>query len=419
MRRKIVLAVFSILILLSISGLAAQGGAPLVAFTNNAGQVIIASGDGAYRWIVTNPGERLAAPLGYSWSPDGTRLFFAVDQGADVSLRVAEPASQSAREFARIGNVSLSGGEWLNNNSVIVSAGGTINAYNLNGSATALTPVIGSVRSPYVNDRPHLPEARSASPNGSALLFVAQDGRYALQQINGSSFTIELSNDVDAPLSGLWSPDGALVAFWGYTASGTSAIAVSSAASGETLTLDSGRAAPITPVGWQPGTSTLLYRDATGFIRSADVSCLRGGCGGANPLESGAETLPATASDVQFMENVAVYMDGNQVLACPLPGNCASSGGSLIGGNVQPRTILEVNDGGLVYTSNGMITACVSNVAACPLTTVTRGTAGLLSDNGRYAVIEQGSSLFAVDLSGGLEVSLSDGGGGLLQSRWN
>ena len=40
--------------------------APLVALVNSGGQLIVSSGDGSFRWIVTNPGETLVGD--FVWS---------------------------------------------------------------------------------------------------------------------------------------------------------------------------------------------------------------------------------------------------------------------------------------------------------------------------------------------------------------
>src|SRR5215470_6015853 len=101
---------FACLVLGGIAPVSAQGSAN-AAFINSSGQLIVSSGDGSYRWIVTNPGESLASPLGFTWSPDGRRLFFAVNNGA-VSLRIGDLASQSVAEIGQASGSAITGGQW-------------------------------------------------------------------------------------------------------------------------------------------------------------------------------------------------------------------------------------------------------------------------------------------------------------------
>jgi hypothetical protein len=190
---------------------------------------------------------------------------------------------------------------------------------------------------------------------------------------------------------------------------------------------------PIMPIGWQPGTSQLLYRDGTGVVRLADMSCLLSGCGG-NPLETGVEFLPASAADVVLNGDWAFYRDGAGVyglwLGCAASGTCAGSAVQL-GGNAVPGTMMHAAGGLLAYTGYAtdpnnaydrevrvVSLGCV-NSGGCNAQSVLAGAvAGLVSPNGDSIVVEQvGAGLNILNLSA-LSTSYLSDGGLITTARW-
>jgi hypothetical protein len=423
----------AVLILIAVLPLQAQSGA-LVAFVNGSGQLVVSSGDGAYRWIVTNPGEFLVDPVGYNWSPGGDRVFFTIDLGGEVSLRVGDVTSQSAVEIGRVSNNNLSGGEWVSNG-VLVGTADRISYFDAsNGSVADVITGQGNVSllSPFANDHPNLPQPRSVSPSGDYLFYQQGDGRYAVAALDGSSaFPLPGANDPNARLTGLWSDSAALVAYWGFE--GNSVLSVTDAGSGATVTLDSGRATPITPLGWRANTNQLLYRDGAGIVRLADVSCLFGGCG-ANPLESGVEVLPASATDVQTNGDWAFYQDGDGIyalwLGCAESGACAGSAITL-GGSAVPNTMIHMGGGVLAYTGYSadpnnpndrdvrvVSLGCLNSGGCSPQSVLGGAVAGLVAPDGGSMVVEQlGVGLNVLNLSSLSTTYLSDGGA-LVTARW-
>ena len=151
--------------------------APLVAFVNSGGQLIVSSGDGAFRWIVTNPGETLVGD--FVWSPDGDQLNYAVDTGGAVSLRSANIAQQNITETGQTAE-----------------------------------------------------EILTISPNGGFAFDQLGSGSYAIQSAGSASLALPVTNDAGARYSGLWADSLPLVAYWGYA--GNSQLAVTDATTGQT-----------------------------------------------------------------------------------------------------------------------------------------------------------------------------------------
>ncbi len=231
----------------------------------------------------------------------------------------------------------------------------------------------------------------------------------------------------------MWSDSAPLVAYWGFA--GNSQLAVTNAATGATITLDSGRTAPITPLAWRPGTTQLVYRDASGFVRLTDLACLQSSCG-ANPLETGAALLPAEVTDVRVTADRAYFRSGETIgavdLGCAAANSCQNAQ-VVIAGNAAPQTTLSVGRTTLVYTAytgnandindrevRVIDLNCVSNPASCAPQTVLGGAvAGAISADGRYAVVEQvNGGLSSLDLNTGAAAYLADKGAGLSGARW-
>jgi hypothetical protein len=409
-------------------------GSTNVAFINSSGQLVVSSGDGGYRWIVTNPGESLASPLGFTWSPDGRRLFFAVNNGT-VSLRIGDLASQSVAEIGQVSGNAITGGQWTpDGQNILVAVDDHITAYSAGGGSSDLLSGQGGVRlvSPFADQEANLSQARSLSPDGRYVFFWLNSGQYAILPIGGSPLALTGTNNPDAPQSGLWSDSGPLVAYWG--SNGSSMLSVVNAANGQTVTLNSGRTAPITPVAWRPGTQQLIYRDTTNYVKIADLSCLNNGCGG-NPLESGVELLPATASDIQVANDWALFLDNGQVegvnLNCAGSGNCAGSI-AVLAGNVAPQTRLDTAGNRLVYTAytqnpgnpadrevRAIDLGCLGGTCQ-PQALLSQAVAGLMSPDGAYVIVDQGGNgMSSLSLQSLQVVSLSSAGNNVLNTaRW-
>lgn len=347
----------------------------MIAFVNSGGQLIVSGADGGFRWIITNPGETLAG--GFSWSVDGDRLFFAVSNGAQNSLRMAQVSSQAVTE---VGVVS--------------------------GNLVAV------------------------SPDGIFAFLQQSDGSYSLQALNSTAAPLPISNDRAARYSGLWSNILPLVAYWGYV--GNSNLAVTDAVSAQTALLDSGRSAPITPLAWLPGNPYLIFRDASGVIRLADVSCLQSGCS-SNPLES-AVALASADADIATDGTWLFFRSGDALAAVNL--SCANSDSCLnsavgIAVNAAPLTAISAAVGRLVYTAyqqnpndpndrevRVIDLSCLNSGACAPQAAASGAVAGALSSDGRYAVVEVAGGLSTLDLNSGAQAYLSDSGAPLIGAVW-
>ncbi|MBC7811012.1 MAG: hypothetical protein H7175_07700, partial [Burkholderiales bacterium] len=274
----------------------------------------------------------------------------------------------------------------------------------------------------------------SVSNDGQYLFFWdSAQGRNFVQAVNGgAAVALPGTNDANARSNGLWSEAGPLVAYWGFEG-GVSVLSATNAANGQTVTLNSGRSAPIAPVGWRPGTTQLVYRDATNFVRIADMGCLNGGCG-SNPLETGVELLPATAGEIIVGRDWVYYRDGEQILAvnlgCAGSGNCAGSV-SVLGANAAPQTLLDVGGNTLAYTAytqdarnpgdrevRAINLGCLPSCQPQPV--AVGAVAGLVSSDGGYVTADAGGSgLNTVNLSNGSATNLSGAGANLLKARWS
>jgi len=426
------LSVFISSLVLVLQPASAQQGGPFLALVNGSGQLVIGSADGSFRWIVTNPGEPLHPALGFSWSPWGSRLFFAVG-GGETSLRVADVGSQSVSEIGRVSG-AVTGGYWTpDGNGILIAPANRLLVYPASGGeplelASASETIV--LRSPFdaASERPNLLQGRNMS--SGQFLFYAQGNSNVVQALGGQPVMIA-GGDPAAQFNGLWADAAPLVAYSGL--SGNSFLAVANAMTGDTLVLDSGRLAPIMPLLWRPGTLQLIYRDATSFIRIADLSCMMGQCPG-NPFDSGLELIPASATDVQADNAALYYVDGGAVYALPLScvdaGNCAGMALTL-GTNVAPQSMMDVAGRTLVYTAytqdpynaadrevRVVDLACLGNPPACGARTVLTGaTAGLLSPDGGYVVVERGGALHTLRLSDGQLAHQAEGGGPTMLSR--
>jgi len=330
-----------IVALLVVGSVLAQAGTPWVAFVNESGQLVVTDANGASRWIVTNPGEILHPVLGYSWSPDGTHLLVATQDGAGALLRLGDVSSQTLTDFGRLDGAYLSGGIWQNANTVLLSDGQTVYAATQQGQ----TPIgVGALASPYA-------DVTNATLPANALPLSWQGGRYAL----GNTALPGDQPDVRADNGGLWASNAPLVAYGAFDEDGASAVYVANGQTGATVRFNSGGRTPIFPEGWLPNTSQLLFRDGAGQIRAVDVGCLLSSCG-SDPFEASVVILPASASEVQASANQLLYRDQDQIwrapLGCIAQQNCYETA-QAVGANAAPRTPLLVRGNTALYTAYG------------------------------------------------------------------
>lgn len=407
-----------ILFLLLIFVVPAQAqGAPLVAFVNSSGQLIVAGADGVTRWIVTNPGETLDPTLGYRWSPDGSALFHAVDLGGAVSLRTGDTASMTVAEIAQV-NGPVTGGEWGPNGTLLfgTEAGAVAGAQN----------VAGQVASPYSQS------ASSLAPDGSAVIFL-QAGVYTLQRPDGSATVLGPSSNNG--INAQWSDIAPIVAFSGQTDGGQHNLIVFNTANNNAVMLV-GTSLPMEPIGWVPNTTSLLYRDASGTIRIADVGCLQSGCP-ENTLETGVPILPASALDVQITTSFVAYRDGEQVLGVPL--SCVQSQDctartAVLGTQAVQRAGVFVAGSQIIYTAytsdasnpsdrevRSIDANCISNGYCQAVTLIPGAIAGRITESGAAMVADIiGAGLHIVNLGDGSTLYLTDSYADALQTaHWN
>lgn len=398
-----------ICLMIAIMPVQAQTEAPLLAFINSSGQLVISSADGATRWIATNPGEQLYKALGYTWSPDGTQLFFAVERAGLISLRIGQVRAQTSVEVAQVAAPAY-GGEWVNADQVRVISGEGDALYSTN-STTAAVPALSAIASPFNTTQPNLVNARAISPAGNAF-FGLRDGEYVLGRGDNAQ-SLGLRNQADARNSGLWSGDW--VAYWGtQSATGQSALAVTHAASGQTAALSSDSSTPLQPIAWLTTGPSLIYRDPMGQLRVADFACLQSGCDG-SPFDAAITILPASASEVQVVDQMIYFRDNATIQA--LDSACIAENACLdrritLAQNAAPRTLVHVVGQTLVYTAfaqeatnpadrsiQRLDTACLPD--ACePRLVLPDAVAGLLAPSGQYVVAEViGDGLYTLRLS--------------------
>ncbi|HYO87292.1 MAG TPA: hypothetical protein VER79_01520 [Candidatus Limnocylindrales bacterium] len=400
----------------------------LAAFQNAAGQLVVTSADGSYRWVVTNPGETVSPALGFAWAQGSDRLFFAIDQGGEVSLRAADVPAQTITELGRVPNASLTGGEWTSDQSgVLVATGDRLTYYPLSGQAVdILAGQSGlSLRTPAADGRFGW---RALSPDARGLVYRDAGGSAVLLPLTGG-VPLPLAAGADPSLAGgLWTDDGGLVAV-----SGANQIAAVSPAVGAVAQVAGASAVPPAPLIWRPGTSTLIYFDGAGAVRAADLTCLR--AGPCDPFAASVALLPASAHDLRIVNDTLVFIDGDAVNALPL--SCLSGGActpTLAAGAAAPGTGLDVRAGLLAYTAytanpndpadreaRVLDVGCLSAGGCTPRTVAAGAQAGRLSPDGRSLVTLSTAGLTMIDLATGAQMPLSDPAPGQTarSARWN
>lgn len=320
---------------------AAQAGASAIAFTNSAGQLIVSGGDGGFRWIVTDPGQPVNIQAGWNWSPDGSRLAFGLGENP-VRLMVGDRIQQTVTELGSV-SAPVNGLFWTpDGRQLVFSSAGNVLAVDVSsGGAVPLTNSGASVVSGVGGFSP-------VSADGDYVFFT-ENGVNQVASLSGGTVVLAGANASNLP-NGLWADTAPLVASWGFE--GSSIFSVTHIPTSQTVRYDSGRSAPVNPVGWQPGSTALVYRDGSNAIRWADVGCLLSGCG-ADPLAAGVALLPASAVSIQVGGNRAYFIDADTVqgvdLSCVTQDNCLNSA-VVLGGNAAPNTSLFVANGRLIYT---------------------------------------------------------------------
>lgn len=375
----------------------AQGGVPLVAFTNASEQLVIATPDGGSRWIVTHPGETLNAGVPLQWTNDGA-LLFAVSAGNITSLRRAVPSTQALSELTQL-NANVQSGAWLPNGAGLVFV----------SQATELA--VWDARANATNTLANGALSLALSADGTQVAYRTREG-YALTAINRAA-PVPLNGQPLNNAQMLWAERAPLLAYTALAPSGMPALYVVNATNGVQFMQESSSSAPILPLLWLPADNLLLYRSSNGIL-ALDSSCLAQSCDGIAP----ANVLPVTANALNstpsgalvYTLNGAVY-GASTLSAAPLALDNTSPSALYMGGEIA------------IYTSgNGNIHAvdvgCVAR-GGCP--TQMTGTAGnvlAVSDAGRYVLYTNGNRLLVLDLTSGRSAELGTVGAGV-RANWN
>lgn len=388
---------FVVLLLLIYIPLSTAQSDSLLAFLNGSGQLVVSSGDGATRWIVTNPGQVIDDSLGFSWTAEGD-LTFAL-KGAGVYS--GEPNTQAI---------------------VPVESGDMSNLSVLRG----------------VTNRPNMIQSQGISSDGQ-YAFVADSGRYFLVALNtNDAIQLPITGNTTAQRSGIWADNAPIVAYWGVDGNTSStALSVIHAPTQNVIVADSGSSIPTPPIAWLPNTTGLIFRTATGDVQIADVGCVVNGCAN-NPLSNGIPVAPSSANHIQVADTHIYYVDGEQVigvdLSCAGSSTCLDSG-FVIGERVVPLSMIHASNDRLVYTSytsnpNDPSDRTIQLVDLtctpdCPSQPIYNGAvAGLLSPSADYLMVDiAGQGLNILQLSNGSLVYLTDTmggqlGAGLTTARW-
>lgn len=381
---------------------------PLLAYVNAGGQLVISGTDANFRWIVTNPGEPIVANTNLVWSPDGSRLFYAVQGTDSVSLRVASPGNQTSTELTAIGGAVM-GGEWMpNGQGIIIGANNGLNLIAINnGDVTLIAP----------NAR--LTSGQTISPDGRSLFYHA-DGQFTLQS-NTSAVALPGTNNASAAGIGIWSDVEAWVAFWVQTAQGTSALNVTSANSGETLTIDTGSTVPVTPLQWIPDSTILIYRSARG-IGAVDVSCLTAGC---NQIPQTVFFLPVNVGGMAISNNTLIYMLGGSVRVastdCITNGNCENSASQIEAATANSP--MKVAGRLAAYTAGDgtlhlLDLACVDSGNCTPIATGVTGSINTIAPDGQNLLVTSSGQLQILNLRSASLSPLTQISGSI-RAAWN
>ena len=371
---------------------AAQNNAALLAYENAGGQLVVASADGNFRWIITSPNEQLLPTSNLVWSPNGQQLLHIVRGANGNSLRVAQPQQQAVLEIASI-NGPLSGGAWLSNNTVIAGTGGGLTVFDTaSGNASALFPGAS------------ITSGETVSPDGR-FVFYAREGQLAVGSSNGGAENLLGTNTANAPGVGLWAQNAPVVAYWTTSANGTTVLGITNAQSGETVAVDTNSAVPVTPQMWLPGTLTLLYRSPVGLM-ALDASCIQQGC---SQVPTPVTVLTATSAQISAASqgSVLVYAANGDIFAvsanCVSAGTCADT--AITVGNVSGNSRLHTAGTTAAYTGADNVVRtldarCANSGSCQPLATGLVGTVAGITANGSFVIVNSGSQLQAYQVGG-------------------
>lgn len=366
----------------------------LLAFLNGSGQLVVSSGDGATRWIVTNPGQTIDKSLGFAWTDDG-QLVFAL---TNVGIFAGDPETQA---IAAVDADSLEVRSYLRG----------------------------------FSHRPNSTQPQGLSADGQ-FAFVANNGGYVIVG-NNTQLALPLSGDNNAQGSGLWSDIAPEVAYWGVDSNNRTALSVVHAPSQNSITLPSGGSVPMLPIAWLPDATALFYRSATGEVMFTDVACVAANCAD-NPLENGVIFAPSSANQFQVTDSNAYYVDGEQLisvdLTCGTANTCLESR-QVLDDKVVPLSMMHVSNDRLVYTtynsdpnSNSDRTVLLIDLTCspdcAPQPILNGAMAGLLSTSGNYVMVDGVDiGINILDISRGGSVYLTETmggqlGAGLATARW-
>lgn len=368
-----------------------------LAFLNGSGQLVVVSGDGLARWIVTNPGQILDDALGFAWADDGNLVFALEDFGAF----------------------------W-----------GNPDTQTITPIAPADTDKIAVLRG--IPTRPNLTQSSAQSADG-LYTFLWRDGQYATMP-TGTTIThpLRLVGNNPTQSSGLWSDVAPLVAYWGMNnGSNETALAVWNPVTQADVVLDSGSTIPIPPIAWLPNSTDLVFRNPAGEVQMADMACMMSSCD-QNPLTTGVMLAPSSASQIQVTATHAYYVDEQVIygvdFACLNANNCIDTR-FVIGDRAVPLTMLHVRGEHLVFTSyerdannindRTVQWVDVSCAPTCePQALLNGAIAGTLSPSGNFLMVDIiGEGLHIINITTGGRVYLTDSlnnqlGAGLATVAW-
>ena len=329
LRRIAAIALMTLLLSAGLSAVlsaqdVAQADVPEVAYVNSSGQLIIASSDGATRWILTNPGEQVNSAISYDWSPSHQRLLFAVGSGAATEFRIADLGGQSITSLGLI--EAASGAVWLDDNQVrIVSAG------------DAAVPSGVS-----------LANGRWMADNGRDI--VLRRDRQLVLATSQQETALPLAGDDTTVVEASWNGSGQHLAVSGLNDGNQPTLLVIDLSSGASWQASSAYGAPVLPLLWL-NDDQLLYRDDSGQVRLFDTACADAGqC--ASPFDSAPVLLPASADEVTSAGGFLYYSDNTVLKHAPLScigtGDCVFQSTSIA--SLLPRTPIDVRGDRLAFT---------------------------------------------------------------------
>lgn len=380
--------VLLLIVLLLIIPMSQAQSDELLAFLNGSGQLVVSSGDGVTRWIVTNPGQVIDENLGFGWDADGNLIFALNGYG----ILAGDPTTQA-----------------------------------INPVEDTDAEKVAFLRG--LSNRPNITQPNGMSADGQ-YAFVWNSGRYFTVPVGTTSgYQLRLVGGNDDQSSGLWSDVAPLVAYWGFNNDvGGTALAVWNPENETDIVLDSGSTIPVPPIAWIDNATNLVYRDDAGDVRVANMDCLTSGCVD-NPLETGVLLTPSSANHIQVTADHAYYVDNQTVygvdLACLDADNCVDSR-FVIGEKAVPLSMMHVSDGRLAYTSyasdpNNAIDRIVQLVDlncvpdCAPQAVLNGAIAGVLSPSGDFLMVDiVNEGLNILNISGGGLVYLTDTMGGQL-----